>query len=103
MGAGHSWRKLNGDQGDRRANKLPDMSVRVHQAHDITGLSSVPSLASTVANVWRGIFPSISRLQAGNGSRGPINGPLAGHRVYSLAKVNTITADIPFGTRRNGS
>jgi hypothetical protein len=37
MGAGQSWRKLNGDQDDRRANKLPDISVRVHQAHDIRG------------------------------------------------------------------
>ena len=44
MGAGHSWRKLNGDQNDRRANKLPDISVRVHQAHDITGLPTLHSL-----------------------------------------------------------
>jgi hypothetical protein len=56
MGAGHSWRKLNGDQGDRRANKLPDISVRVHQAHDITGLSTLASLASTMANVWCRVF-----------------------------------------------
>jgi len=41
MGAGQSRRKLNGDQGDHRANKLPKFWVRVHQAHDITGLSTL--------------------------------------------------------------
>jgi hypothetical protein len=101
MGAGHSWRKLNGDQGDRRANKLPDISVRVHQL--------TISRRSPHWLAWRqrwlmcgAGFSSVSRRQAGNGSRAPINGGLGGHRVYSLAKLNTITVDIPFGTCRNG-
>lgn len=38
MGACQSRRKLNGDQDDHRANQLPKLWVRVHQAHDITGL-----------------------------------------------------------------
>ena len=43
MGAGQSRRKLNGDQDDHRTNKLPKLWVRVHQAHDITGLSTLHS------------------------------------------------------------
>ena len=42
MGAGQGRRKLNGDQDDHRANQLPELWVRVHQAHDITGLSALP-------------------------------------------------------------
>ena len=44
MGARQSRRKLNGDQDDHRANKLPKLWVRVHQAHDITGFPALHSL-----------------------------------------------------------
>jgi hypothetical protein len=32
---------LNGDQDDHRTNKLPKLWVRVHHAHNITGLSAL--------------------------------------------------------------
>jgi len=41
MGAGQSRRKLNGDQDDHRANKLPKLWVRVHKSHIITALSAL--------------------------------------------------------------
>lgn len=41
MGAGQGRRELNGDQDDHRTNKLPKLWVRVHQAHNITGLSAL--------------------------------------------------------------
>lgn len=41
MGAGQGRRKLNGDQDDHRTNKLPKLWVRVHHAHNITGLSAL--------------------------------------------------------------
>ena len=59
MGAGHSWRKLNGDQKDRRANKLPDISVRVHQAHDIRGSRHCLDW-SKMANAWCRVIHHLS-------------------------------------------
>jgi hypothetical protein len=44
MGARQSRRKLNGDQDDHRANKLPKLWVRVHQTHIITGIPALHSL-----------------------------------------------------------
>lgn len=41
MGTGQGRRKLNGDQDDHRTNKLPKLWVRVHHAHNITGLSAL--------------------------------------------------------------
>jgi hypothetical protein len=44
MGTRQSRRKLNGDQDDHRANKLPKLWVRVHQTHIITGIPALHSL-----------------------------------------------------------
>ena len=102
MSAGQSWRELNGDQNHRRANKLPDISVRVHQAHDIRGyrhrLASRQGWLMCGAGLF--IFQSCSGRQW---FRVRMNGPPVGHRVYSRSKLNTITVEIPSGRAATGT